>query len=269
MKTSDIINSLIKEELKKKLNNPNPKLWIFDFDDTLVTSKSQVIVRDAKENVIEKIDTADYPTHKLNPGQKYDFSEFNKVINPERIEVVFKTFVEKINDPNSKVYILTARQSDATEAIFNYLLEKENVKLEKENIVAVGSSDPKEKVNRIIDWILDHEPSEVHYFDDANKNLDAFKQEIEEIYAKIADGKSTNKYKNVFNKLNDKIFVIDPQGGGGEAIAEAKKKKKKSKKRRRSSRSKYFGRYFYPMAGGFYGGSSNGDDSGGEGGGGE
>jgi FMN phosphatase YigB (HAD superfamily) len=126
VKTSDIIISLIQEELEKKLNNQsdNPKLWIFDFDDTLVTSKSQVIVKDAEGNVVEKIDTGDYPTHKLKPGQEYDFSEFSKVINPERIEGVFRTFVEQINDSSSKVYILTARQPDAAEAIFNYLLKK-------------------------------------------------------------------------------------------------------------------------------------------------
>jgi hypothetical protein len=277
VKTSDIIISLIQEELEKKLNEQSVgrKLWIFDFDDTLVTSESQVIVKDAEGNVIEKIDTADYPTHTLEPGQEYDYSEFSKVIDPERIEGVFKTFVEQINDSNSEVYILTARQPASTEAIFNYLLEKENVKFDKENIIAVGSSDPQAKVEYIIQWILEHKPSEVHYFDDANKNLFAFKKAINQIYDEIADDKSTEEYKEAFEGLYDKIFVVDPQGGGGEPIAEArkKKKKKKSKKRRKSSRSKYFGRFFYPMAGGFYGdyssaGSAGIADGGGDGGGG-
>lgn len=277
MKTSDIIISLIQEELEKKLNEQSAgrKLWIFDFDDTLVTSESKVIVKDAEGNVVEKIDTADYPAHTLEPDQEYDYSEFSKVIDPERIEGVFKTFVEQINNSNSEVYILTARQPASTEAIFNYLLEKENVKLDKENIIAVGSSDPGAKVEYIIQWILEHKPSEVHYFDDANKNLFAFKKAINQIYDEIADDKSTEEYKEAFEGLYDKIFVVDPQGGGGEPIAEArkKKKKKKSKKRRKSSRSKYFGRFFYPMAGGFYGdyssaGSAGIADGGGDGGGG-
>ena len=91
----------------------------------------------------------------------------------------------------------------------------------------------------------------------------------------VADDASTEEYKEAFEGLYDKIFVVDPQGGGGEPIAEArkKKKKKKSKKRRKSSRSKYFGRFFYPMASGFYGdyssaGSAGIADGGGDGGGG-
>ena len=55
-------------------------LHVYDFDDTLVKTKSDVIVQRADGSTY-KLDSHAFATHKLKPGEKYDFSNFDKIID--------------------------------------------------------------------------------------------------------------------------------------------------------------------------------------------
>ena len=128
MKTSDIIISLIQEELEKKLNDQSagPKLWIFDFDDTLFKTSAKVYVRDKLTNlVLDSFTTSQIAENKklynyyLKNSCIMDFSElgdnssltkkflFNsKKINSNCIKI------KKLYNSKKKIGILTSRSTN-------------------------------------------------------------------------------------------------------------------------------------------------------------
>ena len=54
-------------------------LHVYDFDDTLVKTETSVYVVDNKGNK-RALSSHEFATHKLQPGEKYDFSEFDAKI---------------------------------------------------------------------------------------------------------------------------------------------------------------------------------------------
>ncbi len=66
------------------------KLRVFDFDDTLVKSNSKIYVINKGKR--KTLTTGEYAIYKSKPGDKFDFSDFNKVIEPKQIKAMFKVF---------------------------------------------------------------------------------------------------------------------------------------------------------------------------------
>ena len=70
----------------QSLLNERKSLYVFDFDDTLARSDAYIYVkkRDGKEI---KMDPADYAVYKEEPGDTFDFRDFNKMLkNPRAIK---------------------------------------------------------------------------------------------------------------------------------------------------------------------------------------
>ena len=55
------------------------KLRIFDFDDTVFETDGKVILKKA-DGTVQKITPAEYALYDPEPGDTFDFSQFNKVI---------------------------------------------------------------------------------------------------------------------------------------------------------------------------------------------
>lgn len=66
------IMKVLKIKPKKVLGSLN----IFDIDNTLFRTTTNVHVVDAQGNSIKKLTSAEYNSHKLEPGHKYDYTEF-------------------------------------------------------------------------------------------------------------------------------------------------------------------------------------------------
>ena len=63
---------LLLENWRKYINES--KLRVFDFDDTIAKSDSNIyITTDTGEQIV--MTPTEYATHKVNPDYKYDFSE--------------------------------------------------------------------------------------------------------------------------------------------------------------------------------------------------
>ena len=60
------------------------KLRIFDFDDTVFETDGKVILKKA-DGTVQEITPAEYALYDPEPGDTFDFSQFNKVINPTLI----------------------------------------------------------------------------------------------------------------------------------------------------------------------------------------
>lgn len=119
-------------------------LFIFDFDDTLAHSEIPVFVK-MKDGTKKRLTSKEFAKHRLEPGDLFDFSEFNKLIKTAiPIEHNVELLRNALSKRNNKVTILTAR---ALPYPVTYWL-KTMLGLEV-YVVAVGSSDPNLKKNYI------------------------------------------------------------------------------------------------------------------------
>ena len=155
-----------------KENEAKPKLRVFDFDDTIAKSYSNIYITTDTGGKIVMTPT-EYATHKINPDYEYDFSEFDEVINPREIKQITNIIRNALNagTEEREIAILTARAPEAEGPIRDYL---DSIGLDTSMItfVLLGSSDPKDKA----DWIADRIESganDVLFFDDSGKNVKA------------------------------------------------------------------------------------------------
>ena len=156
----------------------NKKLRVFDFDDTLVKTKSHIYVKhgDGKES---KLTPGEYAVYEPKSDDKFDFSDFEKVNQPQEIKGVTKLLKTVARaEGERKVVILTARS--AYKPVQDYL---HDIGLEGMYVVALGDSDPQKKA----DWIEDKIKkgyNDVFFIDDSHKNVAAVSK-LKEKYPNI------------------------------------------------------------------------------------
>ena len=164
----EVYNTLISEEIQNKI------LYAFDLDDTLITSKSDVIVTNPEQGTF-RLTPAEYAVYEPGPDDELDFSEFAMLKNPKIIKDNFELF-SKILEKSSqlsgtKTIILTARQPEVSKDLEAFL-EKKN--LPQVTLHAVGSSDPNDKLKVIQDYI-DKGFNKIRFYDDSKPNVELVK----------------------------------------------------------------------------------------------
>ena len=143
------------------------KLRVFDFDDTLVKTKSHIYIThgDGKKS---KLTPGEYAVYEPKDGDNYDFSDFEQVKQPQEIKGVTKLLKTVARaEGERKVVILTARA--AYKPVKDYL---QDIGLEGIYVVALASNDPQDKA----DWIEDKIKAgykDVFFIDDSHKNITA------------------------------------------------------------------------------------------------
>ena len=156
-------------------NKAKPKLRVFNFDDTIAKSDSNIhITTDTGEKIT--MDPGEYATHTMNPDYEYDFSEFDEVINPREIVQITNVIRNVLNaeerEPEGReIAILTARDPAAEGPIRDYI---ESIGLDTSKITfeLLATSDPQAKA----DWIsnrIEKGARDVLFFDDSGKNVAA------------------------------------------------------------------------------------------------
>ena len=188
------------------------KLRVFDFDDTLVKTKSHIhiIHKDGKNS---KLTPGEYAIYEPKEGDKFDFSDFESVKRPQEIKGVTRLLKNIIRVGGSDVVILTARSS--YRPVKDYL---KDVGIDNIFVVALADADPQKKA----DWIEDKIKSgvdDVFFIDDSHKNVAAVKA-LAKKYPKISlkvrhvqhetpvapkqdDTKSNKKEKDFIKGKND------------------------------------------------------------------
>ena len=142
------------------------KLRIFDFDDTLVKTKSNIYIKhkDGKES---KLTPGEYAIYEPKEGDDFDFSDFEKVKQPQEIKGVTRLLKNIVRVGGSEIVILTARS--AYKPIKDYLSD---IGLDKLFVVALADSDPQKKADWIENKIKDG-VTDVFFIDDSHKNVSA------------------------------------------------------------------------------------------------
>ena len=154
------------------------KLRVFDFDDTLVQTNSHIYIthKDGKKS---KLNPGEYAIYEPKEGDDFDFSDFQKVTDPQEIKGVTNLLKRIVNAAGERtVAILTARS--AYKPVRDYL---KDIGLDGIYVAALGSSDPQDKA----DWIEEKIKkgfNDVFFIDDSHKNVNAVKK-LKEKYPNI------------------------------------------------------------------------------------
>lgn len=156
----------------------NKKLRVFDFDDTLVKTKSHIYIthKDGKKS---KLNPGEYAVYEPKEGDKFDFSDFEEVKHPQEIKGVTKLLRTLTKAEGERtINILTARA--AYQPVKQYL---KDIGLEGIHVVALGDANPQKKA----DWIekqIKAGYNDVYFIDDSHKNVAAVNK-LKEKYPEI------------------------------------------------------------------------------------
>jgi len=181
-----ILQSLREE---KQHLNAGEKLRVFDFDDTLVKTGSLIHVISAAG---EKFDLTpgQYAVYTPQEGDQFDYSDFEKLINPQAISWTVN-ILRNLAAKGSQVVILTARS--AKQPVEQFLSD---AGLPPYEVVALGNANPQAKADWISSKIQLDNIKLVEFFDDSEKNVAAV-QELKKQHpdVKITSRQVTHKSK--------------------------------------------------------------------------
>ncbi|RLI47197.1 hypothetical protein DRO61_08180, partial [Candidatus Bathyarchaeota archaeon] len=167
----------------------NTKAYVFDFDDTLATTKARIKVTEDGQ-VMHRLTPQEFNTYKLRDEESFDFSDFDnpKFVLGAKKYKMWKPFanidnaITKGND-TSKLYILTARGSNVKDAMMKFFKKNGIKNLDPENIYTVkdmenGSTAAKKKL--VLRGISNKHKGKVTFYDDNEDNINAAKSEVDD-----------------------------------------------------------------------------------------
>ena len=158
--------------ISRAILSEDKKLRIFDFDDTLVKTNSFIYVTH-KDGKTSKLSPGQYAVYKEQPGDKFDYRDFQQVTNPQIIKGYVELLRRMVNSGGSReVFILTARSAERPVSQFIKDLGIRGV-----TVVALGDNNPEKKA----DWIEDKVKAgfdDVFFVDDSPKNIDAVRSRL-------------------------------------------------------------------------------------------
>ena len=148
------------------------QVTIFDLDDTLVRTDARTTVTH-EDGTTDSLAPAEYANYVRQKGDKFDYSGFRTLVNPQFIERGLELFKQAyvLDRETSDVVILTARAGDLT-----YLRDffSENGFYD---VQIVGMIDEMDIARFKADWISSyverHKPQMVTFIDDCCKNVRA------------------------------------------------------------------------------------------------
>ena len=195
----------------RNLKAPKKGISIFDFDDTLATTKSKIIVNmpDGKVKKITPAEFAKQHSKLEEQGATFDFNEFNKVVDgkPALAANKLKKAIEKFG--NKDVFVLTARPQQSAQAIYEFL-KGIGLEIPLKNITGLENGTPQAKANWVVSKAAEGY-NDFYFTDDVYKNVKAVQDALE-----ILDVKSKSRiaYVDRVTKL-DKDFndIIEAKTG--------------------------------------------------------
>ena len=146
------------------------KLRVFDFDDTIASTQSKIhaVFADGKKKSLTPAEYANY-FPKRKKADKFDYSDFKKVVNPKEIPQITKVMKNMVKAAGERhVVVLTAR-GGRFKPIRNFI---KTLGL-KVKVITLGSGDPWDKRDWIGRQIEKNKFDDVIFFDDSKKNIKA------------------------------------------------------------------------------------------------
>lgn len=158
---------------------PQKKAYIFDFDETLVTTKARIQVY--RNGVfVKSMNSKEYNTYVPKKEDKLDFSEFKDpelILNAKKYKMwpVIKNVSNAVKQDksDSAIYILTARSPIVKSYIYEFL-KKNGIEIGIEHIITIGddagnisiSGEKRKQLKK-----LAAQYDDITFFDDDPKNI--------------------------------------------------------------------------------------------------
>jgi len=201
----------------RDINAPVKKIRVFDFDDTLATTKSNVLFTapDGTEGSLTAEKFAMDGARLLEEGYSFDFTEFDKVTKGKPGPLL--NLAKKIQDARGTedVFVLTARAPQAAIAIKEFL-KSQGLDIPLKNITGLGKSTGEAKANWMIDKAAEGY-NDFYFADDAKSNVKAVRDVLEviDVKSKVQKVKfsKTKDLSSDFNKL-----IEDSTGIGADKV---------------------------------------------------
>ena len=226
--------------------SPITKLRIFDFDETIAYTQSEVRATDPegrkfrfpKQHVWDAFlkQFRGKTTDDLEKeGWKFDFSDYSEVRNPQENKRITQIITYLIrankNDRHRQLYVLTARGKESQGPIKSYLTSIGLHGDEFEGIIGLAGGSKKIAIKKMIE---DHGGTvrSVHFFDDSHKNIDDVRElekefpniEFRIVHVSPEGIQKVNEEKfadygapkNQWVKLDPEKLKADAQKNGGE-----------------------------------------------------
>ena len=219
-------------DIARDPNAPVKKIRVFDFDDTLARTKSNVLytMPDGTTGKLTAEEFAKKGDDMLAEGAVWDFSEFNKVMDGKKgplFEVAKKIQEARGTDD---VFVLTARSQEAAPAIKQFL-DSVGLEIPAENISGLGDSSPLAKSGWMVDKAAEGY-NDFYFADDHLGNVDAVDLVMSVIDVKSKTQQAKIKFsKDVGDIMNDIIY----DKTGIESYKEYSSMRAKAKGRTKSS----------------------------------
>jgi hypothetical protein len=217
MSMEDVLNKAASlDEALRNARNPNApvkKIRVFDFDDTLARTKSNVLytMPDGTTGKLTAEEFAKRGDEMLAEGAVWDFSEFNKVMDGKKgplFEVAKKIQEARGTDD---VFVLTARAQEASPAIKEFL-DAIGLNIPLKNISGLGDSSPFAKSNWIVDKAAEGY-NDFYFADDAIQNVKAVRNALEVLDVKSKTQQAKIKFSEDmsmdFNTILEESKGID------------------------------------------------------------
>ena len=183
----------------KNTKAPRKGISIFDFDDTLATTGSKILVTmpDGTETKITPAEFAKKHSELQQQGAEFNFDEFNKVVDgkPALASKKLQKAIDKFG--NKDVYVLTARPQQSAGAIYEFL-KGIGLEVPLENITGLEDGTPQAKANWVIGKAAEGY-NDFYFTDDVYKNVKAVQDALEVLDVK---SKSRVAYENMQKKLD-------------------------------------------------------------------
>ena len=191
---------------RKRSYSENPKgISVYDFDDTLAFSKSQIIVK--KDGKTFKINAAQFAKQGetlLAEGAEFDFSEFNKVVKGQAGPLIPR--IQKAIDKfgNKNIFILTARPV-ASETAIHAFMKGLGIDIPRANITGLANSTAQAKADWMVGKVAEGF-NDFYFVDDAIKNVQAVKDVLEtfDVNSKVQQA-IANRKRSMSSDLNKMI----------------------------------------------------------------
>ena len=186
--TQTLINALIKTDKSlnnaRKLDQPVKKIRVFDFDDTLARTKSNVLYT-MPDGTTGAIDAATFAKEAGNmeaEGAQWDFSEFSKVMQGSKGPLLDVAKIIADKRGTKDVFVLTARPANAAGPIKEFLASM-GLDIPLANITGLGDGTPQAKAG----WIMGKAAegyNDFYFADDHTGNVKAVKDVLSQIDVK-------------------------------------------------------------------------------------
>jgi len=217
MKKANLIQfSKTLSKAKAMVNRPDAPqkgISVWDFDDTLATTKSNVLytLPDGTKGKINATEFALQADNLEKQGAEFDFSEFSKVMKGAKGPMFNKAIARNKKFGNDNVFILTARPANSKYAIHEFL-KGIGLDIKLDNIFGLGDGTAIAKAKWVIGKVAEGY-NDFYFADDAYKNVKAVQEVLEEAdvkskvhQAKVQFSKDLNKE---FNNIIEDVTGIE------------------------------------------------------------